>query len=396
MTNKRREYLAIALIIVLVILSFGAGFLFNDLILERGESLFREDQGDLGIYWEAWGYINENFIGDFPDQQQISYGAVRGSIDTLEDPYTFFVEPDVREKEKERFRGNFGGVGATLLRNEEGFVILTPIPGNPAEAAGILDGDILLAVDERDIGEELTIEEIVELIRGEEGTKVILTVLHLGEDDPVKITITRATILLPSVSYRILAEDPFVGYILLSRFSGESAGEVGKAIKDLKEQGANKLILDLRSNSGGLLNAAVEVSDLFLTGGPIVTQVSKDQEEKIFEATQDAIAGDMPLVILINEASASSSEIVAGALHDRDRATLIGQKSFGKGSVQQVYDLSDGSSIHVTASRWFTPNGKMIDQNGLEPDLLAEQTQEAIDNGRDLVIEEAISFLNSG
>jgi carboxyl-terminal processing protease len=396
MTNQRREYLAIALIILLAILSFGAGFLFNDLILEHGESLFREDQGDLGIYWEAWGYINENFIGDIPNQQQLSYGAVRGSIDTLEDPYTFFVEPDVREKEKVRFRGNFGGVGATLLRNEEGFVILTPIPGNPAEAAGILEGDKLLAVDNKDIGQELTIEEIVELIRGEEGTEVVLTVLHPGEDDPVKITITRATILLPSVSYRILAEDPSVGYILLSRFSGESAGEVDEAIKDLKEQGANKLILDLRSNSGGLLNAAVEVSDLFLAGGPIVTQVSKDEEERIFEATQDTIAGDMPLVILINEASASSSEIVAGALRDRDRATLIGQKSFGKGSVQQVYDLSDGSSIHVTASRWFTPNGEMIDQNGLEPDLLADQTQEAIDNNRDLVIEEAISFLNSG
>jgi carboxyl-terminal processing protease len=396
MTNQRREYLAITLIVLLAILSFGAGFLFNDLILEQGESLFGDDQGDLGIYWEAWGYINENFIGDFPDQQQISYGAVRGSLDTLEDPYTFLVEPDVREKEKERFRGNFGGVGATLIKNEEGFVILAPIPGNPAEAAGILDGDILLAVDERDIGQELTIEDIVELIRGEAGTQVVLTVLHSGEDDPVKITITRATILLPSVSYRTLAEDPSVGYILLSRFSGESAGEVEKAIKKLKEQRVNKLILDLRSNSGGLLNAAVEVSDLFLAGGPIVTQVSRDQEEKIFEATQDTIAGDMPLVILINEASASSSEIVAGALHDRDRATLIGQKSFGKGSVQQVYDLSDGSSIHVTASRWFTPNVKMIDQNGLEPDLLAEQTQEAIDNGRDLVIEEAISYLNSG
>jgi carboxyl-terminal processing protease len=396
MTNQRREYLAIALIVLLAILSFGAGFLFNDLILEHGESLFREDRGDLGIYWEAWGHINENFIGDIPNQQQLSYGAVRGSIDTLEDPYTFFVEPDVRDKEKVRFRGNFGGVGATLLRNEEGFVILAPIPGNPAEAAGILEGDKLLAVDNRDIGQEITIEEIVELIRGEEGTKVVLTVLHPGEDDPVKITITRATILLPSVSYRILAEDPSVGYILLSRFSGESAGEVDEAIKDLKEQGANKLILDLRSNSGGLLNAAVEVSDLFLAGGPIVSQVSKDQEEKIFEATQETIAGDMPLVILINETSASSSEIVAGALHDRDRATLIGQKSFGKGSVQQVFDLSDGSSIHVTASRWFTPNGKMIDQNGLEPDLLAEQTQEAIDNDRDLVIEEAISFLNSG
>ena len=251
-------------------------------------------------------------------------------------------------------------------------------------------------MDGREIDQELTVQEIAELIRGEEGTEVVLTVLHAGEDDPETISIIRAAILLPSVSFHILDEDPSIGYILLSRFSGESAGEVRQAIDDLKDQDADKLILDLRFNSGGLLKAAVEVSDLFLAGGPVVTQVSKDEQEKVFEATIVTVAEDLPVVVLINQGSASSSEIVAGALQDRDRATLIGIKSFGKGSVQQVYDLSDGSSIHVTASRWFTPNGKMIDQNGLEPDYAVEQTQEAIDNGRDLIIEEAINFLSSG
>ena len=396
MKNQRRGLLTIALILPLAILSFGAGFLFNDLIFSPGESIFNEEQGDLGIYWEAWGYINEHFIGDLPDTKHVAYGAVRGSIDTLGDPYTIFIEPEVREREKERFRGNFGGIGATLVRDEDGNLILNPIKGNPAEEAGILEGDILLAVDGQEIGQELTVQEIADLIRGEEGTEVVLSVIHPVEDDPETISIIRAAILLPSVSYQNLDEDPSIGYIQLSRFSGESAGEVRQAIDYLKEEGADKLILDLRFNSGGLLNAAVDVSDLFLAGGPVVTQVSKDEKEKIFEATIDTAAGDLPLVVLINESSASSSEIVAGALKDRGRATLIGLKSFGKGSVQQVYDLSDGSSIHVTASRWFTPNGNMIDQNGLEPDLVVEQTQEAIDNGRDLIIEEAINFLNSG
>ncbi len=164
MKNQRRGLLTIALILPLAILSFGAGFLFNDLIFSPGESIFNEEQGDLGIYWEAWGYINEHFIGDLPDTKHVAYGAVRGSIDTLGDPYTIFIEPEVREREKERFRGNFGGIGATLVRDEDGNLILNPIKGNPAEEAGILEGDILLAVDGQEIGQELTVQEIADKV----------------------------------------------------------------------------------------------------------------------------------------------------------------------------------------------------------------------------------------
>jgi carboxyl-terminal processing protease len=394
MTRQRREYLAVGLIIVLALLSFGAGFLFNDAILSPGEPTLVGDESDFNIFWDAWNFIENNYIGEIPAAKQITYGAMRGSVDTLGDPYTIFIEPEVRDEERERFRGNFGGIGATLHRNEEGDLILTPISGNPAEKAGVLAGDILVTVDGTEINEELTVEEIAELIRGEEGTEVVLTVIHPGEEEAVEITIVRATILLPSVSHMIMSDDTTIGYIQLSRFSSESAGEISEAVEDLKSLGARKLILDLRHNPGGLLNAAVEVSDLFLSGGPVLIQISSNDDERVFEATDETIAENLPMVVLIDEVTASSSEIVAGALQDRGRASLIGAKTFGKGSVQLVHDLSDGSSIHVTSSRWFTPNRRMIDQHGLEPDILVEPSQEDIDNGRDVVLDRAIKHLN--
>jgi carboxyl-terminal processing protease len=258
----------------------------------------------------------------------------------------------------------------------------------------VLAGDILVKVDGAEINQELTVEEIAELIRGEEGTEVVLTVIHPGEEEAAEITIVRATILLPSVSHRILPEEATIGLIQLSRFSSESAGEISDAVEDLQSQGAKKLILDLRHNPGGLLNAAVDVSDLFLSGGPILIQISKNDDEKIFEASDETIAENLPMVVLVDEVTASSSEIVAGALQDRGRASLIGVNTFGKGSVQLVHDLSDGSSVHVTSSRWFTPNRHMIDQHGLEPDIAVEPSQEDVDNGRDVVLERAIEHLN--
>jgi len=201
--------------------------------------------------------------------------------------------------------------------------------------------------------------------------------------------------LLPSVVYQILPDNPTIGYIRLSRFSGESAGEVEGAILDLQDQGAEKLILDLRQNGGGLLDAAVDIGDLFLDEGVVLYQVSRSEDEKVFMTTDETIAADQPLVVLVDGGTASASEIVAGALQDRDRAVLIGMTTFGKGSVQLVYDLSDGSSVHVTSARWYTPDRHQIDQQGLEPDIVVVPTEEAIADGRDEVMEAAVEYLQS-
>ncbi len=396
MTRTRRDALLVVLTIIMVILSFGAGFLANELISQRSTPAGSFSNGDeFSVFWEAWGWVEKSYLGTLPTTDQTTYGAVRGALSVLGDPYTIFVEPSERQAERERLRGNFGGIGALLERDDEDNLLLEPLPGNPAEAAGILAGDILLAVDGTPIDAEMTVGEIADLIRGEEGTEVTLEVLHPGSEEPVEVTIVRAAILLPSVSYRVLEEDPTIGYIALNRFSAESGGEVGEALQELQEQGVEKVILDLRGNGGGLLDAAVEVSDHFLDGGPILYQISHDEDEQEFSATESTLAPDEPLAVLIDGGTASAAEIVAGALGDRERATLIGNTSFGKGSVQLVYDLSDGSSVHVTSARWYTPDRRELDQQGLEPDINVELSQEAIDAGRDEILQRAIEYLRS-
>ncbi len=395
MSMRKRDLVTIGLVVVLAVIAFSTGFLLNDFLRARnGGSLIFEGKDEFGIFWEAWNKIESSFIGTLPADQEMTYGAIRGAIEVLDDPYTLFIEPEARNLEKDSLRGNFGGVGAVIERRDDGKIYLSPIEGNPAEAAGILDGDILIAVDGKELSEEMTVQDIAEIVRGEEGTEVTLTVIHPGESEAVNISVTRAVILLPSVSSRVLEEAPDIGYLRLSRFSGESSGEIAEVLADFDEQGLKKVILDIRQNGGGLLDAAVDVANLFLDEGPIVYQVRRGEEEKVFNADDEIMARDVELVILIDSGTASASEIVAGALKDRGRATLIGSTTFGKGSVQLVYDLSDGSSVHVTSARWYTPNRLQIDQHGLEPDIPVEISEADHASGHDVVLDSAIDFLS--
>lgn len=395
MSERFRNGLTVFMLVILAVSAFIAGYLTRELTTSRGNgSVVRADQ-EMSLFYEAWRLVENNFLGTIPNSQEITYGAIRGSLSALNDPYTVFIEPADRAVERERLQGSFGGIGAYITRSEEtGDVILEPIPGNPAEAAGVLPGDVLVAVDGRPVTAEMTVPEIVDWVKGEKGTVVTLTVRHPGEATEETIPITRADILLPSVSYRLLEDDQTVGYIQLSRFSGESGKEVGAAIQDLQSLGASRLILDLRQNGGGLRDAAIDVADHFLSEGPILYIQSQQDGERTFNATGQTLAADEPLVVLIDGGTASAAEIVAGALQDRNRATIIGNsRTFGKGSVQLVFDLTDGSSVHVTSARWFTPNRNQIDQLGLEPDILVEVTQADIDNGRDPVLERAVQHL---
>jgi carboxyl-terminal processing protease len=391
MSNKVRNTLTVLMLVLLAASAFAAGYMANDLLALRNGSVHAREEFDL--FWEAWGFVEKDFLGELPTNQTLTHAAIRGAITTLEDPYTVFVEPVARDREREALQGRFGGIGAYLSRPEDGGdVLLEPIPGNPAELAGILAGDVLLAVDGTAVTPDMTVNAVADLIRGEKGTTVVLTVRHPNAAAPVDVAVVRDDILLPSVSYRLL-EDTTIGYIQLTRFSAESANEIAQALTALQEQGAAQLILDLRQNGGGLLDASVAVADHFLDGGPVLIQISRNQGERVFNATPKTLAPDAPLALLVDGGTASAAEILAGALQDRGRAVLIGAQTFGKGSVQLVYDLSDGSSVHVTSARWYTPERQALDAQGLAPDILVEITQEAIDNGRDEMLQRAIEYL---
>ncbi len=388
--------IALTTLVALIIFGTGAGagYAVRDYVVDSEPTAGEQDE--FSLYWEVWHRVEEQFYGDIPNEPVSTYGAIKGALGTLDDPYTIFIEPEPAAHEKAQLEGQFGGIGAFVSRDEEGRVILEPMRDQPAEKAGLQANDILVAVDGTPILPEMTTDEIVLLIRGEVGTEVVLTVEREGSDSPVDISIERAIIETPSAHWRILEEDPTVGYIQLTAFTERSNRELDQAFEELIDQGAQSFILDLRNNGGGLLDAAVDVTSQFIREGVVVREDRKNAGERVYDVTGGGNALDQSLVVLTNGGTASASEIVAGALQDYDRATLIGEKTFGKGSVQLIYELSDDSRLHVTVAKWFTPSGNAIDGIGLQPDIEVPVTEEDRNQGRDPQLERAISFLQNG
>lgn len=382
----------IALLIFLM--GAGAGYAVRDYVVDD-QPTEAEDQS-LALYWEVWHRVEEQFYGQIPNGSASTYGAIRGALSTLNDPYTLFIEPEPAAEEKAQLEGQFGGIGAFVQRDEEGRVILDPMPDQAAEKAGLLKGDILVAVDGKPIANDIATEDVVKLIKGEIGTKVTLTLQRAGTEETFDITIERAPIETPSAQWRILEQAPKIGYIQLTSFTERSNKELDRAFEELSSQGAEFYILDLRNNGGGLLETAVDVASQFLREGVVLREDRKNQGERVYDVRSGGKALDQPLVLLVNGGTASASEIVAGALQDYKRATLIGEKTFGKGSVQLIYELSDASRLHVTVAKWFTPNNNAIDGKGLIPDIEMLITDDDRANNRDPQLERAISFLQDG
>ena len=391
MRSKLHISIVIFLGFLLFAATFGTGFA-TAMVVTGGHSAAALQASGFDLFWEAWDLVRQDFYGDLPDDTQLVYGAVRGSLGTLDDPYTVFVEPQPREMERDTLRGSFGGIGAYVAQNEDGEFVLELIDGEqPAAVAGILTGDVLLAIDGEAVTPEMTVDDVVLAIRGPVGEVVLLTVRHPDETGSVEVSVTRAVIELPSVTWRMLEQDPTIGYIQLARFTERSADEVEEAILDLQAAGAEKLILDLRYNGGGLLQAAVDVLGHFVDNQNVLYEQQAGGQEKSFKASRGGVAIDTPLVLLVNGGTASASEIVAGALQDLGRAQLVGETTYGKGSVQHIYDLSDGSSLHVTSARWYTPDRRQLDGQGLEPDIPTTLDE----SGDDLQLEQAIVVLQS-
>lgn len=399
MSERAQNILTISLVILLPIMAFVAGFMTNEVFDvplpfadQPDQPVSDADSAGFDLFWEAWGHIETTYIGEVPSGRNLTYAAIQGALAGLNDPYSRFLEPVVRQEEIVSLSGNYGGIGVYVNRNEIGEAWLIPIPNNPAAEAGVEEGDILLEINSETVSGDLAVSQIDQLLRGEVGDDLVLTLDRDGQIIEIEVEIGQ--ILVPSVFARILPEAPQIGYIQLSRFSGETAGELEDAIVEFESNGVEGIILDLRGNGGGLLDASVEVADHFLDDGVILRQESRSEGEKLYNANSNSVAPVIPTVVLIDAGTASAAEIVAGALQDRSRALLIGTKSYGKGSVQLVYDLSDGSSIHVTSARWFTPNGTQLDQQGLLPDVSVDLVAASENPNKDFFIQAGIENLS--
>ena len=359
-----------------------------------GDAALSEPPANFTVFYETLGYLRSEFYGETPEGAQLPYAAIRGVLARLSDGNTTFVEPEAHEREREQFQGEFGGIGAQIQLDEEGrLVIVAPIADTPAARAGLQPNDIIETVDGTALL-GLTVDESRDLIRGPLGSEVTLGILR-GEDERFTLTLTREKIPDPTVFHRMV-EGTEIGYIQMTFFSARTADELRAAIADLQAQGATRYIVDLRNNPGGLLSAAIDSTSLFVGEGVVAYQQRRDGSRQEERATGEPILPDAPLVVLINEGSASASEIMAGALNSYERATLVGSTSYGKGTVQIPYTLSDGSSLHVTVAHWLTPNGTDLSSEGLTPDLPVEPTEEQLAAGVDAVYERAVALLQEG
>ncbi|MGQ9768351.1 MAG: S41 family peptidase [Anaerolineae bacterium] len=351
--------------------------------------------GEFSTLWAVRNLLEQKFIGDRPPLKAQVYGATKGLVASYGDPYTVFVEPVARALERDELRGHFGGIGAYISRDEAGNAVLTVMRDRAAARAGVQDGDILLAVDDRPITPEMTVEEIVTLIRGQVGTRVSLRLQRKGQENPLVITVVRARIETPSVEWRVLDGENHIGYVRISIFGEQTARELRSGLAELADQGVSRLVLDLRGNGGGLVDAAVEVASQFLRDGQVLREIKRGGQERFYPVKRsNSPALDWELVLLVDGGTASASEIVAGALRDYRRAILIGEKTFGKGSVQEVHELSDGSSLHVTVARWLTPKRHPIDQQGIEPDIQVGMSAEDRQAGRDPQLTRAVAWMS--
>lgn len=348
------------------------------------------DDLDYAPVEQVYDSLRANYDGEL-DLEQLMSGLKQGLAQASGDPYTEFLDAEAAADFDEQLNGSFTGIGAELSKKDNVIVIVAPIAGFPAEKAGLRPQDIISKIDDEN-ALDLSVSEAVKKIRGPEGTKVKLGILREGETSELTFEITRAQINIPSVTSEIL--DGNIGYMKISRFGDDTAQLARQVAREFRQETVKGVIVDVRNNPGGLLDASVELSDIWLNRGDVVLEEKRGGKiTKTFRASGETILHDVPTIVLINEGSASASEIVAGALSDHGQARLVGEKTYGKGSVQQLVDFHDNTMLKVTIARWYTPNGRNIDQEGVEPDEEIDLTNEDYDAKRDPQKDKALELL---
>ena len=354
---------------------------------------------NFSLFWETYQNLREKYVDpEKIDTEKMLYGAISGMVDSLDDPYTVFMSPDSAKKFREDISGSFEGVGMEIGRKDGNLQVIAPLEGTPAQKAGLRAGDRILQIDDT-LTAELTLDEVVSMIRGPKGTEVVLSIFRSSWDAPEDIAVKRGFIKIPSLRWEQInfkgesdAEGK-VAYIKLYHFTEKAGVDFAGASFKVLASSADRIVLDLRNNPGGYLEIARDIAGFFLEKGALVTIEDSGDEQKNFEARGTFSFKGYPVVVLINQGSASGSEILAGALRDNRDIMLIGETSFGKGSVQQLEELSGGSSLKVTIAKWLTPNGETIHEKGLEPDIKVEMKDEDYKEGRDPQLNKALEII---
>ncbi|OGD72245.1 hypothetical protein A3A84_02525 [Candidatus Collierbacteria bacterium RIFCSPLOWO2_01_FULL_50_23] len=367
--------------------------------LAQGIAADGTPKADLTLFWDVWSRLENNYLDKKDlDPKKMVFGAIEGMTAALDDPYTSFFPPAENKRTKEDLSGEFSGVGIQLGFIDKTLAVMTPLPGNPAERAGIRAGDLILHIKDEanEVDKDtngINLMDAVGYIRGKKGTSVTLTIYHEKDAKSKEITLVRDTINVPSVELTWVGKDKKIAQIKVNRFGDKTLDEWDKAVSEYINKKGSGIVLDLRNNPGGYLQRAIDLGSEFITSGTIVQQQGVDQTESFGVDRPGRLIG-VPLVVLVNKGSASAAEILSGALKERLGVKLVGEKTFGKGTVQEVEDLPGGAGIHITIAKWNLPSGKNIHKEGIEPDVLIEYVADEKNPEKDNQLDRAVEVLN--
>ena len=395
-------------IVILSVCLFAIGFVSGRIFQSNKGSIDSLISGksdvSFDLYWDVWDLMKSKYVDSSKiDEQNMLYGSIKGMVNSFGDAATVFLDPEETQAFNEASEGKlFQGIGAELgYDSNKQITVVSPLEGSPAKAAGIRAGDIILAIDGKEITSSETVYDVVAKIRGESGTKVTLTVLHKGASQSVDIEITRSEITVPSMALSYTGTNGDIAVLKVNRFTDATYNEWtanwDEAVNSIVESGAQKMILDLRGNPGGFFNAAIYAADDFLDAGKVIAK-DQDSEGKIqdYNSTKGGKLVNIELVVLVDSGSASASEILSSALKQAGRATIVGEQTYGKGTAQIVLDLSDGSTLHVTILKWLLPDGGWLNKdNPITPDVEVTYSAEDFQKGNDTQLKKAVEILNN-
>jgi carboxyl-terminal processing protease len=393
---EKRNYLFLGILFVTVF--FVSGFLLGSKSNLGGPIILAQEKNqnniNLNSFWKVWNTLEEKYPNakNITEEEKV-YGAINGLVESMGDPYTVFFTPEEATSFEEDISGTFSGIGLEVGLTDEILTVIAPLKNTPAYKAGIKSGDRILKIDEISTV-DMTVEKAVKLIRGPKGTNVVLTIQRADEKETRIITVTRDVINVPTLETEMLAGDIFV--IKLHSFSATSANLFKQAIVEFSKTKSDKLVLDMRGNPGGYLESAVQMSSWFLpTGKPVLIEESGSNKKIVRSKGYDVFSNKLKMVVLLDQGSASASEILAGALRDHGKALIVGEQSFGKGSVQEVIEITENTLLKVTTAKWLTPNGLQISEKGITPDILVKKELGDKENKIDRQMDKAIEVLKN-